>query len=360
MIVKHSQASYETYVNAGTNFDGHTFTASDIGRHTVQVQFGSAVTTYQIEVTSGHTLNYVEASEATNWSNGSAAHYECTECGKLFSDAGAQNEITLDSIKTSNGAWAHFTNYKGINGDVASAEYVNVNDKIFDEDTIVRATKVRLNKDLNAGGQFDHQNNFDDPAVADRTNTRIPFVPGQKLDLKFYYENTGTSAISFKYRLWDGQPSTEIVEFSLQPGESTVISVTFTNPANLNNEGGWARFIAQSNIAAGAEFISYAFYSTTNHGIFDFTGTGTGHKATLGIKQNATKTTFKVGETFTTDDLVLLLKNSLPNQKHGGILLFHFDTNFDNHVFTSDDIGTQKVVVRFADASVTYNIRVEA
>ena len=32
MVVKYDQASYETYVNAGTNFDGHTFTAEDIGK----------------------------------------------------------------------------------------------------------------------------------------------------------------------------------------------------------------------------------------------------------------------------------------------------------------------------------------
>lgn len=346
-----------------TNYDGHTFTNDDVGTKTVYVKFGSVTLSYDIEVKPYHdkcSLTLVKGLSATNWSNGTSDYYACSICDKIYSDANGQNLTTYDQLRESKGAWARFTNYKGVSGSGVTASYVDVEDKIFGPNRTIKGTKVKFTSAMNNGSSFDHQNNFDDDALKDRTNSRIPFATNQTLDLKFYYENTGTSAISFKYRLWDGQSSTEIIEFSLQPGESKLISKTFDNPANLNNLGGWARFIATSNIASGSEFVSYGYISTTNHNFFDFTGSGTGVQAKLSIKQQSSKTTFKVGETFTTQDLILLVGCSLPNAKHGGMLVYDFDTNYDGHTFTSADIGTKTVTVRFADGSVTYNIKVEA
>lgn len=360
LIVKHSQASYETYVNASTNFDGHTFTASDVGTHTVQVQFGSAVTTYEIEVTKGHELNYVQGS-ATTWANGTTSHYECTLCGKLFADANAQNEITLNDVKVSNGAWARVTNKKQtFNNNNASAEYVNVQDEIFPEAGIIKATKVTFGGAINNGGSWDHPNNWDDHiAVQDGVNNRMPLIPGESVDYKYYLKNTGDSALSFKFQFWNDYSNTLAFEVALAPGETKILENTFVVPSNVANSGGWSRFIATGDIAQGAEFISYWYYSTTNNDYMNFNTTGANDSVYVEKAQNASKTTFKVGETFTAEGLILKLRTTLNGGPDGGNI-YNFSTDFDGHTFTSADIGTKTVTVRFADTSITYTINVEA
>lgn len=54
-----------------------------------------------IPKTNNHTLNYVDAVVSpTCGSDDVAAHYECTVCGKLFSDAAGKNETTIDKLTT--------------------------------------------------------------------------------------------------------------------------------------------------------------------------------------------------------------------------------------------------------------------
>lgn len=54
-----------------------------------------------IPKTNNHTLNYVDAVVSTTCgSDDVAAHYECTVCGKLFSDAAGKNETTIDKLTT--------------------------------------------------------------------------------------------------------------------------------------------------------------------------------------------------------------------------------------------------------------------
>ena len=360
MIVKHKQASYETYVNAGTNFDGHTFTASDVGKHTVVVGFGSATTSYEIEVTKGHELNYVQGSAST-WANGTTSHYECAICGKLFSDANGQNEITLNDVKVSNGAWARVTNKKQtFNNNNAAAEYVNVQDEIFPEAGIVKATKVSFVGAIGNGGTWDHPNNWDDHiALNDSVSNRMPLIPGKSVDYKYFLKNTGTTELSLQYQFWNDNNQTVAFTVTLAPGETKIIEDTFNVPSGVENSGGWARFTAKGDITQGAEFISYWYYSTTNNDYMNFSTTGNKDSITVKKARDASKLTFKVGETFTAEGLALKLNSSLNGGPDAGNV-YNFTTDYDNHVFTSADIGTKTVTVRFADTSITYNIVVEA
>ena len=54
-----------------------------------------------IPKTNNHTLKHVDAVVSTTCgSDDVAAHYECTVCGKLFSDAAGKNETTIDKLTT--------------------------------------------------------------------------------------------------------------------------------------------------------------------------------------------------------------------------------------------------------------------
>ena len=46
----------------------------------------------------GHSMTYHEAVAATEFETGSVAHYECANCGKYFSDAEGENELTASQL----------------------------------------------------------------------------------------------------------------------------------------------------------------------------------------------------------------------------------------------------------------------
>ena len=84
----------------------------------------------------------------------------------------------------------------------------------------------------------------------------------------------------------------------------------------------------------------------------------------ISIEQSAKKLTYYVGETFTTEGLVLRAKSSTT---YGGnavqiydrvYILQNYVTNYDGHTFTSADAGYQTVTVSFGGKTTTYTINV--
>lgn len=344
-----------------TNYDDYTFTNSDIGTKTVVVRFGSVSISYDIEVRAYHAtcnLSLVKGYAATNWSNGVSDYYACSDCDKIYLDAQGKQETSLSALRTTKGAWVRVTNKKTTDTSNIDARYIEVEDKIFPEVGTIKATEVTINKDLSASSQWQHQNNWDDNiALDDSVNNRIPMARGKSLDYKFYYENTGTIDISLSFQLWNDGPNTKVVNFSLKPGESTIVTGTYLS--EYDTGGGWVKFHANSNISSGAKFISYGYYSTSNNDYFEYNGDGAN-----GLKiekaRDASKLTFKVGETFTAEGLALRMKSGLNGGAGNTGFVYNFDTNYDGYTFKSSDVGTKTVTVRFNDATITYNIKVEA
>ena len=80
----------------------------------------------------------------------------------------------------------------------------------------------------------------------------------------------------------------------------------------------------------------------------------------ISINKPASTTTFKVGETYSSKDLIL---NAPITMSSVGKTLYAqtgFTTNFDGYVFTADDIGKHTVIVEFAGETCTYEIEVVA
>ena len=91
----------------------------------------------------------------------------------------------------------------------------------------------------------------------------------------------------------------------------------------------------------------------------NFNTTGDSDSVSIKKVSDASKLTFKVGEKFDAKGLVLKLQTNLNGGPDGGNI-YNYTTNYDGYTFTSNDVGTKTVTVRFADASITYNIKVEA
>ena len=73
-----------------------------------------------------HTLSYVAQVEATSTKDGVKAHYECSVCHKLFSDADGKNEVTAASLVIPATGVS-----KGILGDANGDDEVEIDDATF-------------------------------------------------------------------------------------------------------------------------------------------------------------------------------------------------------------------------------------
>ena len=76
----------------------------------------------------------------------------------------------------------------------------------------------------------------------------------------------------------------------------------------------------------------------------------------VSVSAKASDLTFKVGETFSSDGLILKANGSMKST----FVESGYTTNYDWYTFTAKDVGTQTVTVTFAGVTTTYTITVEA
>lgn len=94
-------------------------------------------------------------------------------------------------------------------------------------------------------------------------------------------------------------------------------------------------------------------------GVYGYIYVNEGEVSTLTINKPATKLTYKVGDTFSADGLVL----NAPIPSTNTMTLYvstGYITNFDGHTFTANEVGEHTVLVTFAGQTIEYTITVEA
>jgi hypothetical protein len=294
-------------------------------------------------------------------SNGTSDYYACSECDKIYLDAQGTQETSYNALRVSKGAWVRTTNKDNVfdNPNVGAA-YVDVQDEILDAGQI-KATEISFKADLNKGASWQHTNNWDDSVALNKgVNNRFPLMVNKAVDYKTYYKNTGTSTLSFKFYIWNDDEPSVSETITLEPGESKIISRTYTTTRGKGTGSGWSKFVLTENASSGAKFVSYTYYSTTNNNNMDFRADSTvSNYAKITKVKNPTIIAFRVGDLFTSTGLVFQLTTGAEAGTNSGYI-YNFDTNFDGHRFTASDVGTHTVTVRFADATYTYNIQVRA
>lgn len=366
----------EIYSNFTTNFDGKTFTASDIGTHTVTVSFGGATVTYAIVVEDdAHTHNIVNVpyQAPTCTVNGHEAYYVCDVegCGQLFADAEGNTPISSITILEaghvesaaipghkaccsrcgeeygevlSADGWLHFAPgvvwsdyYEAISGTVNGSDYINY--ELITLENGMNATKFTFaaGTPANAATAFwndqDLAHNIKVPVRTEGTRTIVVIT------------NHGTEDLTFTFGQVNSAKDTGSGTVLVPAGKTAAVEFTITSGADLGNNG-WIAVRDAVNTET----------SITLYGFFNVEGDVEG----LNIKAPANKLVFAAGETFTADGLRLTMTNS-----HGGGAYYgqteiysNFTTDLDGYVFTAEDEGKKTVTVSFCGKTVTYEIEV--
>ena len=374
LVLKANGTNYNRVYISGnyiTNLDGYTFTSSDVGTHTVFVMFGDVAVTYSIIVDDhAHNVVYVEEQAPVQCEkDGLAAHYACTVegCGLRFADKYG-NEI-LESIASVS---CH-TESTGphLPGSAITCTYCSAPMGIVSMDNWVHFAITTQTSKIGSNiknGKLEH--------------AYINGVPGTKVyigagtvgatnDSEFYLQmsnndtgwqtvipNLGTNAPAGQLRrviLFYRNYSNEDVTMNLQ-NDASGGNGKVTIPANgtaiceftIKNKGGsnWFHYYVDSNVNSDVVLGVYGYFYVYNEEV-----------DSISVNKPATKLTYKVGESFTSEGLVVNVPITMSNSKTC-YAQTGFTTNYDGRIFTADDIGVHTVTVTFGDNTTTYTIEV--
>ena len=383
LVLKANGTNYSRVYISGnyvTNYDGHTFTAADVGTKTVVVEFAGKLTYYVIEVADHiHNIKYVEATAPVACEkDGFDAYYYCTVdgCGLYFNDAegskvvaapqpischtaGSEtNVLPGQAIPCANcGAAAgvrSMENWVLFNLPVTycqpSCNYCNPNTNIKNPKVEaidyngIPATKFTIGEGTK-GATSNSAFHLNMSSNESGRQTVIPHVlngSGYTRTVMLYYVNLSDVQVVMNLQN-DRGGSHGAVKATVPANGTTVVTL---NTASSQNGSNWYNYYVDFNANKDVQFVVYG-YMYLNPGETD----------TPSIASSANKLTYNVGETFTSEGLTL-------NAKISGVTktvyaTTGFTTNYDGYTFTQDDIGTKTVTVTLAGKTVSYQITVK-
>ena len=362
--------------NFTTNFDGHVFTADDIGVQAVIVEFDGKLTFYTIEVSDhAHNIEYVAAvAPVACVKDGFDAYYYCTVdgCGLYFNDAQGSKIVSApkaischtagDESKVLPGQtipcancgaaagvrdmtnWVLFnitTTVNTIGSDVKNAKLEKI------ELNGIPATKVYLG----AGTKGGTGNNDIYLKMSSNDGDRQTVIPhlgsnaasGTTRTVILYYENYGSEPITMNLQN-DSDSANGMCKVTV-PAHGTAIG-TFST-AHKGGGSNWYHYYVDSSHNTDVSFAVYGYMYINDSEVTN----------AVSVSNSAEKVVYSVGETFTSEGLVL--STAIPGSKTI-LARTGYTTNYDGHVFTADDIGVKNVTVTFAGKTVTYQITVKS
>lgn len=356
------------YVTTGftTDLDGYTFTAADVaaGKKTVTVTFAGVTMTYEVAVTAhAHQLEKVEKAMVECVSDGFETYWKCTVdgCDAIFSDANGSNRLAAPIVipchenigipgttetcskceheyvvSTYNWVYYNVTTQKGgetnvVDGKLEAADVVGMS-----------GTKITIGAGTTEGSKFQLcMNNNDTDRQTVIPNLSNGAADGDVRTVVLFYKNYSNQAVTLNLQNDNhgGNGSVTI------PANGTAIC-----QFDVTNKGGSNWFYLYIDSAVTEEVVI---------GVYGYFYVNSGEVSNLSINKPATKLTYKVGDTFSTEGLAL--DAVLPSGTTKTVYATTgFITNFDGHTFTAAEVGTHTVLVTFAGVTIEYEITVEA
>lgn len=364
------------YNNFTTDLDGYVFTEEDYlaGTKTVTVNFGGMTTTYDITVTEhAHQLQYVaKVDPVACVSDGVEAHYICTvegcdayfgdEKGSVILDAPGSischtepngphlpgSAIACANCSASMGIvsmenWVHFgittqTSKIGSNIKNGRLEHGYVDG--------VPGTKVYIGagtKGATSESEFYLQmSNNDKGWQTVIPNLGLNAPVGQKRKVILYYRNYSDQDVVMNLQ---NDASGGNGKVTIPANGTALCEFTIKN----SNGSNWFHYYVDCDITTDVVLGVYGYFYVYNEEV-----------DSISINKPASTTTFKVGETYSSKDLILDAPITMSSVGKTLYAQTGFTTNFDGHVFTADDVGKHTVVVTFAGETCTYEIEVTA
>lgn len=364
--------------NYTTDLDGYTFTEEDAsaGSKTVTVSFAGKTITYNIVVGDHvHDLALVPATAPVACTtDGTKAYYKCNaaDCGKMYSDAQGFNAISEP--------------------EKISCHTAPTGDKAY-PGTTVQCTKCSasmiapvtenwvlfsLTTNLNTVGSNVKNPKFEHALINGIPGTKVTIGAGT-------VGATNDSAIHLNMTGNDAGHQTIIPNVSSDAADGTTRTIVlhYVNYSdvqitmNLQNDGGSSKGMCKVTVPANGTasgtftmthkqsgtnwFNYYVDFSTdkdVSFGVYGYIYFNDGETTGTAVNTASAKTVFKVGESFSTDGVVVTAKMN----DTGARAIYAetgFTTNYDGKIFTAEDVGTHTVTVDFCGKTVTYTIEVE-
>jgi hypothetical protein len=287
-----------------------------------------------------HVLTYVAEKLPVGFTAGWLEHYFCPGCDRIYTDALGLVETTMEQIKLT----PVITDFEykiafTFGATIDSNPYITA--KYVDGVNGLPATEFTFAAGATAGTQaYAWIHSQVNGAMSQGHNLRIPTFSGRERELEMNFTNNGTEPISFRYfaenngdkggiEITVAAGETKNVKFKVNPGTSIGCNYALKLLSGLSSE---TKLVVNGFFHCEGEVDSISLYKT------------------------AKKTTFKVGETFSADGVVV--------KAHGNgydeVVIANFMTDLDGHVFTASDVGTRTVTVAYGEYTVTYEIEIKA
>ena len=292
----------------------------------------------KLEKTS-HSLIKVDAKQPQGFVAGWEEHYECSNCNKLYKDASATVETTLEAIKIA----PTVTDFEYKIAFTPAANLENngyITAKYVEGANGYTATEFTIAAGAPSGtSTYAWINQVVGSTMGQGIDLRIPSFSGKERVLEMNFTNSGSESVTVEYYAENNghkggvtvtiaAGETKTVTFSVNPGTSIGCNYVLALKSNVSTET-----------------------KLTINGFFHCEGEVT----SVSTYKAASKTTFKVGEQFTSDGFVLKAHGDM----YDDVVIANFITSIEEgYTFTASDVGTKTVTVAYGEYTVTYEITV--
>lgn len=290
--------------------------------------------------TISHEIVKVEGRPAVGFVAGWLEHYTCVHCNALYKDANGlvatnKTELKIAPVLTDFEYKIAFTPAANLvdNGGKITAQYVKGNNGL-------PATEFTVSANAPAGTEtYAWIHDTVSSTMGQGLNLRIPTFSGKERKLEMIVTNNGTEEISFRF-------------YAESYGDKGGVDVTVAAGETKTVEFG-----VNPGTSIGCNYVLKLLSSPTTqtklviNGFFHCEG----EVDAISIYKNNAKKSFKVGDAFSTDGLVVKAEGN----GYDETVISNYMTDIEEgYVFTAEDVGVHTVTVAYGEYTVSYEIEV--
>ena len=289
-----------------------------------------------------HLLSKVEAKPAVGFVAGWKEHYACANCDNIYNDALGFEQTSRDAIRiapvlTDFEYKIAFTPAANLDSSKSGANHISAAYTTMDG---MPATQFTFKPGATIGMEayaWIHQTISS--TMDNGQNLRIPSFSGVERKLELIVKNDGSQSISFRYYAEnDGDKGG--IELTIAAGETKTFKFS-VNPGGSTGCNYGLKLL--SNVSEETKVTMYGYFYCEDE------------VDSISFHKQPSKTTFKVGEKFSTDGLVV----KAHGDKYDEVVIANYLTDVEeDYVFTADDVGKRTITVAYGEYTTTYEITI--
>lgn len=287
-----------------------------------------------------HQLTKVAAKAPTGFEYGCIEHYECSVCGNFYSDAQGTIQVSEESVRLE----PTITNFEykiafttALDWEGGGASNIAATRSSMDGLPATQFTfKTGGKKNEEVEAWIIHTVKEE---KQNGNNLRIPTFKDKTKKVELVVRNDGGQNISFYYYA-ESYGDKGGVTVTLAPNEKKTFSFT-VNPGDSIGCNYALKLL--SDVTTETNVTMYGYFDCTDE------------LTSISLLKEASKKSFRVGETFSTEGIIVKANGD----KYDDVVIANYESSINNgYEFTSDDVGTKTVTIRFGKYITTYDIEV--